>query len=210
MQTPTKRGRKPKLKKSSDQYIDEIADAVLETDSEEVEDDPNILESLFDTAVEEPAEEEEEVEVVVKKKDPAKKKGKHFLNNKRFSILIQEYYDSGTDIPCDELADMIVILVDKMLTMPCFINYTKTQWGSDLLSDGYYKAYMTLKAQKFDPKQGTSAFSYFSQVVYHALLNRIKCEKKYNSQLEVYMNHVYDNVNYLHSENESDESVESY
>lgn len=210
MQTPTKRGRKPKLRKSSEQYIDEVADAVLETDAEESDEkDPNILESLFDVA-EEAVEEDDDEGVPEKKKDKPKKTGKHFLNNKRFSQLIQEYYDSGTEIPCDELADMVVLLVNKMLTMPCFINYTKTQWGSDLLSDGYYKAYMTLKARKFDPGQNTSAFSYFSQVVYHALLNRIKCEKKYNSQLEVYMNHVYDNVNQFHSDNESEESVENY
>lgn len=193
-QPPTKKGRKPKLKISKE---NDILDEFEEDNQDHLEDTEVVspVESLFDAVTEEIVEDEDdkEPEETVVRKEKPKKTGKHFLNNKRFSQLISEYYASGSEIPCDELADMLVIIVQKMLTMPCFINYTKTQWGSDLLSDGYYKAYTTLKARKFDPTLNTSAFSYFSQTIYHAFLNRIKCEKKYKSQLEIYQSYVYDN-----------------
>lgn len=141
---------------------------------------------------------------------PSEKKGrkpkvekKHYVDAKRFSQLIEEYYKS--DIITDELAECISKIANRMAYMPNFINYS---YREEMTGDALIKSFQALQDKKFKPELG-NAFSYFSRVCFHAFLNRIKQEKKEHEAIQEYKTEVYRELvesNIIQASDVSDES----
>lgn len=133
----------------------------------------------------------------LKKNDKDKKKQNkkisdpktHYINNKEFERLINEYY--STDIFSDELGEMIMKIATHATYMPRFINYT---YKDSMISDSIYKMVKALNERKFDPSKGFPAFSYFSKICVHSFFYITEKERKHHMTIEKYQNEIYDEM----------------
>lgn len=133
-----------------------------------------------------------------KKRKPRKRKNpEHYVDPDRLEYLIQEYYD--TDVMSIELGESILKMATRIGFCSNFINYS---YRDEMVSDALQKMLVTLdkKKYKYDPtkigKTGKpgNAFQYFSKVAYHAMVNRIKIEKKNKEAIDSYRDELYDRM----------------
>lgn len=108
--------------------------------------------------------------------------GKEPVNNEQFKNALREYLsyrksevDAGRPIP--EIPNYIgacfKMIAESLSKKPYFIGYS---YREEMVSDALIDCIQYI--DKFDPERGTSAFAYFSQTCYYAIVRRIKAEKK--------------------------------
>ena len=108
----------------------------------------------------------------------AKKKGTHYVDNKKFLQAMIEWRESWPDeenIPpvTNYIGECFLKIATHLSYKPNFINYT---YREDMISDGIENCLQYVK--NFNPEKSKNPFAYFTQIIYYAFLRRIAKEKK--------------------------------
>ena len=112
----------------------------------------------------------------------AKKKGKHYVDNKVFLQAMTEWKDEckkaeecGDEIPpiTNYIGECFLKIAQHLSYRPNFINYT---YKDDMISDGIENCLQY--ASNFNPEKSKNPFAYFTQIIYYAFIRRIQKEKK--------------------------------
>ena len=116
---------------------------------------------------------------MVKKTKKKTKKKKHYIDNKRFEELIQEYIKDRTDEELEkELVQNLELLISNILqTFKFQVDF------EDAKQDCFYLIFRILK--NFNKEQG-SAFNYFTTVILNNLKLIYTKNKKYYLKMEEY------------------------
>lgn len=113
---------------------------------------------------------------------PTKEAGKGFINNQEFKDKLREYLDyrkaeveAGREIPqvTNYLGNAFRMIAEALSKKPYFIGYS---YREEMVGDAIINCIQYI--DKFDPERGTSAFAYFTQICYYAIVRRIKAEQK--------------------------------
>jgi len=86
------------------------------------------------------------------------------------------------------LAESVVKIANGLSYAPNFINYS---YKDDMIGDAIVKMFSALKNKKFRLNTGFSPFSYFTTIAFHAFINRIKKEKKYQNSINEFREKTY-------------------
>lgn len=106
----------------------------------------------------------------------------HYVDNKRFAEEMAKYVEKYNDaitnsreIPrvSDYIGECFINIATRLALKNNFSGYT---YKDDMINDAII--YCMKGAHKFDINKGSNAFAYFTQVCFHAFINRIKNEKK--------------------------------
>jgi hypothetical protein len=132
-----------------------------------------------------------------KKKQPRGKKNEYYVQPAQFEKLIQDAYDSG--VMSDPLCESIMKIAHKLSFSPNFINYS---YREEMVGDAIEKMVIAIrnKVYKYNPakvgKNGAAGngFMYFSKIAYHAMVNRIKLEKKNRDAIENYKEELFEKI----------------
>ena len=108
----------------------------------------------------------------------AKKKGIHYVDNKKFLQAMIEWRESWPDednIPpvTNYIGECFLKIATHLSYRPNFINYT---YRDEMISDGIENCLQYVK--NFNPEKSKNPFAYFTQIIYYAFLRRIAKEKK--------------------------------
>ena len=108
----------------------------------------------------------------------AKKKGTHYVDNKKFLQAMIEWRESWPDeenIPpvTNYIGECFLKIATHLSYNRNFINYT---YREDMISDGIENCLQYVK--NFNPEKSKNPFAYFTQIIYYAFLRRIAKEKK--------------------------------
>lgn len=131
------------------------------------------------------------------------KKSEYYVNPGEFEEQIAKCY--AEDHLSDEVCISISKIANKLSYSRNFINYS---YREEMVGDAIEKMVKTIqnRVYKYDPtktgkngKKG-NAFMYFTKVAYHAMVNRIKIEKKNRDAIDRYQEETY---NRLMSESEN-------
>ena len=114
------------------------------------------------------------------------KKKEHYVNAKVFEAQITEYYETGNLV--DILAESVTKIAHGLSFAPNFINYS---YKDEMVGDAVVKMFSALKNKKFKLNTGFSPFSYFTTIAFHAFINRIKKEKKYQNSVNEFREKTY-------------------
>jgi len=111
-----------------------------------------------------------------------KKKGVHYVDNKRFLEAMKEWKEEcreaeemGEEKPrvSNYIGECFLKIANGLSFRPNFINYTYKQ---EMISDGIENCLQYL--HNFNPEKSNNPFAYFTQIIYYAFLRRIAKEKK--------------------------------
>lgn len=112
-----------------------------------------------------------------------KKKPVHYVDNKLLYAEMTKYIAACRDatvnaaerprIP-DYIGTCIYKTAYRLATKPNFSSYS---YKDDMISDGIITCCRYI--HNFDPEKSTNPFSYFTQIIYFAFLQRIEKEKKH-------------------------------
>ena len=192
MRTKKLNTKLPKLENDDKAEIIDQVDILHEVEVDDgtinLEIDTEENEELSEIEIEEAEELLKKTKKAERKLNKDKAKKEHYVDPKRFRELIIDYYK--TDFLSDELAMCIHNIAHKMIYMPNFINYS---WSEEMIGDAKVKCFQALNSKKYDPFKG-NPFSYFSVIVYHAFVNRIKKEDKEHKMIKNYQNMVYNDL----------------
>lgn len=112
----------------------------------------------------------------------AKKKQKHYVNNKDFLEAIikhkkecEEARSSGKKEPRvpDYIGQCVLDIARRLARRPNFSGYS---YKDDMIMDGVENCIKYV--EKFDPGKTSNPFAYFTQIIWFAFLQRIAKEKK--------------------------------
>lgn len=115
-------------------------------------------------------------------KAPTKKKKENYLDNQKFKEALREYRDvcleakkRGEPKPLipNYIGKSFMDMAQHMAQRPNFSGYT---YRDDMVMDAVENCCVCVS--NYDPDRGTSALSYYSQVVWYAFLRRISKEKR--------------------------------
>jgi DNA-directed RNA polymerase specialized sigma subunit len=99
----------------------------------------------------------------------------NYIDNKRFTAAIREFYERKLDNPREripeEIGGFIILLAKRLATRYNFNGYT---YKDEMISDGILRAIEAFKS--FDPTR-SNPFAYFTKVIYRTFVQRIKKEK---------------------------------
>ena len=98
---------------------------------------------------------------------------KNYVNNRDLLIEISDYKTNG--VMSEELGRMLLEIANNFSSRGSFAGYT---WREDLVADGVLTCIKYLK--NFDTEKSSNAFSYITQIYYHAFLNYIKMQNKHS------------------------------
>ena len=109
-------------------------------------------------------------------------KSNHYINSEEFTQVITDYINdcknkeqAGLTIPRvpDKIGSMIHLIATNMSKKSWFNGYT---YREDMVMDGTIACLKCIR--NFNPSFGSTAFSYFSRVIYFAFRQRIIKENK--------------------------------
>lgn len=103
---------------------------------------------------------------------------KNYVNNADLLVEINDYKTTG--IMSEKLGEMLLEIANNFSSRGNFANYT---WREDLVADGVLTCIKYLK--NFDTNKSSNAFSYITQIYYHAFLNYIKMQNKHSEIKDV-------------------------
>ena len=112
--------------------------------------------------------------------------GKEPVNNIEFKAALKEYNEkrlldkeAGREVDQipEYLGNCFIMIAESLSRKPYFVGYS---FREDMVSDGLMDCIKYV--DKFDAERGTSAFAYFSQICYFAIVRRIKTE---NNQTKI-------------------------
>lgn len=136
--------------------------------------------------------EEEKNEKSTNKEDtPVVDKEKYYINSKEFKQQIVDFYESGEEIPPDELVEDLKKIAEGLSFNWRYIKYTQT-WKEDMIGDAIIKMFAALKKKQYNIDSGYNPFSYFNTIAWNAFSNRIKKENRQHKGLSEYRQQVYD------------------
>jgi len=120
-----------------------------------------------------------------------KDKDKDFIKPKEFKKQIVAFYESGAEIPPDELVEDLKLIAEGLSFNWRFIKYTQT-WKEDMIGDAIIKMFAALKKKQFNIESSYNPFSYFNTIAWNAFSNRIKKENRQHKGLSEYRQQVYE------------------
>ena len=85
--------------------------------------------------------------------------------------LIVEYYESGSDIISNKLAEMVQMIAVRLGLARNFYSYS---FKTEMQGDAIVKMVTALRRKRFKCNAGYNPFSYFTKIAYHAFQNCIK------------------------------------
>ena len=97
-----------------------------------------------------------------------------YVNNKNFQRLLINFFDTGDKKIKEKLGKIFLIISERILNKPCFINYTKDR-KDDMISDATF--FMVKYVDRYDPSRG-NPFAFFSQIAFNAFRQNINKVKK--------------------------------
>ena len=112
----------------------------------------------------------------------AKKKGEHYVDNKKFLEAMSEWKEKCKDSEeqgeispplTNYIGECFLKIATHLSYRPNFINYT---YRDEMISDGIENCLQYVK--NFNPEKSSNPFAYFTQIIYYAFLRRIQKEKK--------------------------------
>ena len=107
----------------------------------------------------------------------ARKKGIHYVDNKKFLQAMIEWKAGcvGDDQPpvTNYIGECFLKIATHLSYRPNFINYT---YREEMISDGIENCLQYLS--NFNPEKSKNPFAYFTQIIYYAFIRRITKEKK--------------------------------
>jgi|TARA_B110000211_G_C14056347_1_gene543552 hypothetical protein len=112
----------------------------------------------------------------------AKKKGEHYVDNKKFLEAMSEWKEKCKDSEeqgeispplTNYIGECFLKIATHLSYRPNFINYS---YRDEMISDGIQNCLQY--AHNFDPEKSKNPFAYFTQIIYYAFLRRISAEKK--------------------------------
>jgi len=112
----------------------------------------------------------------------ARKKGIHYVDNKKFLEAMihwrekcQDAEEAGDEVPplTNYIGECFLKIANHLSYRPNFINYT---YKEDMISDGIENCLQYVA--NFDPNKSSNPFAYFTQIIYYAFIRRIQKEKK--------------------------------
>jgi len=98
---------------------------------------------------------------------------RNYINNASLLVEINDYKTTG--VMSENLGSMLLEIANNFSSRGSFAGYT---WREDLVADGVLTCIKYLK--NFDTEKSSNAFSYITQIYYHAFLNYIKGQKKHS------------------------------
>jgi hypothetical protein len=112
-----------------------------------------------------------------------------YINPEEMENEIQKFYDSGSDVISDRLAEMIQMIAVRLGLAKNFYLYS---FKTEMQGDAIVKMMTALRRKRFKCGAGFNPFSYFTKVAYHAFQNCIKKSKKDFDTLKRYQEEVYE------------------
>jgi hypothetical protein len=111
-----------------------------------------------------------------------------YIDPIEMEALIQQYYDSNTDVISDKLAEMIQMIAVRLGLARNFYSYS---FKTEMQGDAIVKMVTALRRKRFKCNAGYNPFSYFTKIAYHAFQNCIKKSKKDFDTLKRYQDEVF-------------------
>jgi hypothetical protein len=102
--------------------------------------------------------------------------------------LIVDYYNSGSDVISDKLAEMIQMIAVRLGLARNFYSYS---FKTEMQGDAIVKMVTALRRKRFKCGVGYNPFSYFTKIAYHAFQNCIKKSKKDFDTLKRYQDEMF-------------------
>jgi len=99
-----------------------------------------------------------------------------YVNNNEFQEHLVKYFTNKDNISKEKIGKIFMIIAQRILNKPCFINYTKDR-KDDMISDATF--FMVKYIESYDVKRG-NPFAYFSGVAFNAFRQNINKVKKRN------------------------------
>ena len=106
----------------------------------------------------------------------ARKKGVHYVDNKKFLQALVEWKEKckKEDLPVTNyIGECFLKIATHLSYRPNFINYT---YREEMISDGIENCLQYVN--NFNPEKSSNPFAYFTLIIYYAFLRRIAKEKK--------------------------------
>jgi hypothetical protein len=122
------------------------------------------------------------------RKQRSKEEEKFYISPAEFRDELRKFYESGSEIVPDILAENIKKIAYGLSYTHQFKGYTYIE---DMVGDAILKMYAALKYKKYSFNTVTNPFSYFTTIAWHAFINRIKKEKKCQETHEAYREKMY-------------------
>jgi DNA-directed RNA polymerase specialized sigma24 family protein len=116
---------------------------------------------------------------------PETKEKKHYIDNKKFLRLLQEYNETGYF--SEELHMKFYKLASNYSNISSFRGYS---FKEDMIIEGYLRC--VRYAKKFDTKEKKNPFAYFTMVIHNEFLKVIKREQKEQDRKWFEMRQVYE------------------
>ena len=107
------------------------------------------------------------------------KKSSHYVDNEKFyqemiewKKVVKEAEDMGEPKPpvTEYIGTCFLEIAERLSHRPNFFNYP---YREEMVGDAIVKMLTALENKKFDVNKGSSPFSYFTRIVFHAF---IKCQ----------------------------------
>ena len=102
--------------------------------------------------------------------------------------LIVEYYESGSDVISNKLAEMVQMIAVRLGLARNFYSYS---FKTEMQGDAIVKMVTALRRKRFKCNIGYNPFSYFTKIAYHAFQNCIKKSKKDFDTLKRYQDEMF-------------------
>jgi len=97
-----------------------------------------------------------------------------YVNNKKFQEHLINFFETNDYNIKEKLGKIFLIIAERILNKPCFINYTKDR-KDDMISDATF--FMVKYIDRYDPSRG-NPFAFFSQIAFNAFRQNINKAKK--------------------------------
>lgn len=107
-----------------------------------------------------------------------KKEKKHYIDNKRFQVLLENYFIRNDRPSFEEIGVIFRKITQGLLMKPCFMNYT-LDYKEDMASDATF--YMIKYIKRYDLSR-RNPFAYFSEIAFKTFTHYIMKQKKYNEK----------------------------
>jgi DNA-directed RNA polymerase specialized sigma subunit len=104
-------------------------------------------------------------------------KNEFYVNNAEFQQQLITFFDTNDKAIKEKIGKIFMIIAQRILNKPCFINYTKDR-KDDMISDATF--FMVKYIDRYDPNRG-NPFAFFSQIAFNAFRQNINKTKKRNT-----------------------------
>lgn len=100
-------------------------------------------------------------------------KSKYYVNNKEFSELLEDYFETECKIKYEKLGTIFLTIANRIISRPNFINYP-IRVKQDMISEATYHMIKYIRSYNTEHK---NPFGFFSTIAFNAfkqILNKNK------------------------------------